>query len=78
MGNVRNSDGYRKNISKDGMRSPHISEKTAAKIDIIARHKGINFTKACEEALDQYAADYIKNLDIIEQQELLKLLWDKA
>lgn len=78
MGRVRNSDGYRKNISKDGMRSPHISEKTAAKIDIIARHKGINFTKACEEALDQYAANYIKNLDIIEQQELLNLLWDKA
>lgn len=67
--------GYRKNTSNDGMRSPHISEKTAAKIDIIARHKGINFTKACEEALDQYAENYIKGLDIIEQQELLKLLW---
>lgn len=76
MGKTRNSDGYRKNISKDGQRSPHISEKTAAKIDIIARHKGINFTKACEEALDQYAANYIKNLDIIAQQELLQLLWD--
>jgi hypothetical protein len=45
--------GYRKNTSNDGRRSPHISEKTAAKIDIIAKHKGINFTKACEEALDQ-------------------------
>ena len=77
MKRSRNSDGYRKNISKDGMRSPHISEKTARKIDIIAKHKGINFTKACEEALDQYAADYIKNLDIIAQQELLQLLWDK-
>lgn len=77
MKRTRNSDGYRKNISKDGMRSPHISEKTARKIDIIAKHKGINFTKACEEALDQYAADYIKNLDIIAQQELLQLLWDK-
>ncbi len=67
--------GYRKNTSNDGMRSPHISEKTAAKIDIIAKHKGINFTKACEEALNQYAENYIKTLDIIEQQELLKLLW---
>ncbi len=70
--------GYRKNTSNDGRRSPHISEKTAAKIDIIAKHKGINFTKACEEALDQYAESYIKSLDIIEQQELLKLLWDKV
>lgn len=78
MARKRNSDGYRKNTSADGKRSPHISEKTSAKIDIIARHKGINFTKACEEALDQYAENYIKNLDIIEQQELLKLLWDKA
>lgn len=78
MGKFRNSDGYRKNTSKDGMRSPHISEKTAAKIDVIAKHKGINFTKACEEALDQYAENYIKGLDIIEQQELLKLLWDKV
>lgn len=67
--------GYRKNTSNDGMRSPHISEKTARKIDIIAKHKGVNFTKACEEALDQYAENYIKNLDIIEQQDLLKLLW---
>lgn len=70
--------GYRKNISKDGNRSPHISENVAAKIDIIARHKGINFTKACEEALNQYAENYIKSLDIIEQQELLKLLWEKV
>ena len=70
--------GYRKNISSDGTRSPHISEKTAAKIDLIARHKGITFTKACEEALDQYAENYIKQLDLIEQQELLKLLWDKV
>lgn len=69
--------GYRKNTSTDGRRSPHIPEKTAAKIDVIAKHKGINFTKACEEALDMYAEDYIKSLDIIEQQELLKLLWDK-
>lgn len=72
---VKRKVGYRKNTSNDGMRSPHISEKTAAKIDIIAKHKGINFTKACEEALNQYAENYIKTLDIIEQQELLKLLW---
>lgn len=70
--------GYRKNISSDGKRSPHISEKTAAKIDLIAKHKGINFTKACEEALNQYADKYINSLDIIEQQELLKILWDKV
>lgn len=75
MAEEKRKVGYRKNTSNDGMRSPHISEKTAAKIDIIARHKGINFTKACEEALDQYAENYIKGLDIIEQQELLKLLW---
>lgn len=75
MGNVRNSDGYRKNISKDGMRSPKISESIAKKIDIIAKHKGINFTLACEEALEQYASNYINNLDLVEQQELLKLLW---
>lgn len=72
---IKRTVGYRKNTSNDGMRSPHISEKTAAKIDIIAKHKGINFTKACEEALNQYAENYIKTLDIIEQQELLKLLW---
>lgn len=70
--------GYRKNISSDGKRSPHISEDVAKKIDIIAKHKGINFTKACEEALDQYAENYIKSLDIIEQQELLELLWNKV
>ena len=70
--------GYRKNISSDGKRSPNIYEKTAAKIDLIAKHKGINFTKACEEALDQYADNYINSLDIIEQQELLKILWDKV
>ena len=28
MANKRNSAGYRKNISKDGNRSPHIAEKT--------------------------------------------------
>lgn len=70
--------GYRKNISSDGNRSPHISKEIANKIDIIARHKGINFTKACEEALNQYADNYIKSLDIIEQQELLELLWQKV
>ena len=78
MGKVRNSDGYRKNISRDGMRSPHISETIARKIDVIAKHKGINFTKACEEALDQYAKDYIGSLDIIERQELLELLWSEV
>lgn len=78
MGKIRNSDGYRKNISSDGRRSPHISEKTAAKIDVIARHKGINFTKACEEALEEYAKKYIDSLDIIEQQELLKMLWENV
>ena len=76
MGKNRNSDGYRKNTSKDGQRSPHISENVAAKIDIIAKHKGINFTLACEEALDKYANDYIKSLDIIAQQELLQLIFD--
>lgn len=70
--------GYRKNISSDGKRSPHISEDVSKKIDIIAKHKGINFTKACEEALEQYAENYIKSLDIIEQQELLELLWKKV
>jgi geranylgeranyl pyrophosphate synthase len=78
MGQIRNSDGYRKNISKDGMRSPHISEKIAKKIDVIAKHKGINFTKACEEALDKYAKDYIDSLDLIERQELLELLWSEV
>ena len=78
MGNVRNSDGYRKNISKDGLRSPHISKPIAKKIDVIAKHKGINFTKACEEALEQYAKDYINSLDIIQQQELLQLLWSEV
>lgn len=78
MSKNRNSNGYRKDTSSNGRRHPYISEKTAGKIDIIAKHKGINFTKACEEALDQYADSYIKSLDIIEQQELLKLLWDKV
>lgn len=75
MGNTRNSDGYRKNISKDGMRSPHLSEAISKKIDIIAKYKGINFTKACEEALEKYAEDYIESLDIIERTELLQMLW---
>lgn len=78
MPGKRNCDGYRKNISKDGNRSPHISEKIARKIDVIAKHKGINFTKACEEALEQYAKDYINSLDIIERQELLELLWSEV
>ena len=78
MGKVRNSDGYRKNISKDGMRSPHISEAISKKIDIIAKHKKINFTKACEEALEKYASDYISSLDIIQRQELLELLWSEV
>ena len=75
MGKIRNSDGYRKNISRDGMRSPHISEKVAAKIDVIAKHKVFNFTKACEEALEEYAGRYIDSLDILEQQDLLRQLW---
>ncbi len=78
MGQIRNSDGYRKNTSKDGNRSPHISEVIAKKIDVIARHKGINFTKACEEALNKYANDYINSLDILQQQELLELLWKEV
>ena len=75
MGNIRNSDGYRKNISKDGMRSPHLSENISKKIDIIAKYKGINFTKACEEALEEYAKNYIDSLDIIQRTELLEMLW---
>lgn len=75
MGNIRNSDGYRKNISKDGMRSPHLSESISKKIDIIAKYKGINFTKACEEALEKYAKEYIDSLDIIQRTELLEMLW---
>ena len=78
MGNIRNSDGYRKNISKDGMRSPHISEKTANKIDVIARHQGINFTKCCEQALDEYAGRYIDGLDLIQREELLRMLWQEV
>ena len=78
MANKRNSAGYRKNISKDGNRSPHIAEKIAKKIDVIAKHKGVNFTKACEEALERYANDYIESLDIIERQELLELLWSEV
>lgn len=78
MGNIRNSDGYRKNISSDGKRSPHLSEKTAAKIDVIAKHQGINFTKCCEKALDEYASRYIDGLDLIEREELLRLLWEKV
>ena len=74
----RNSDGYRKNISKDGMRSPHLSEAVAAKMDVIAQHQGINFTKCVEKACSDYANNYIASLDFIEQQELLKLLWDKV
>lgn len=75
MGQIRNSDGYRKNTSANGVRSPHIAEKVAKKMDVIARHKGINFTKACEEALDKYVNDYLDSLDLVERQELLELLW---
>jgi len=78
MGQIRNSDGYRKNHSNNGVRSPHISEKIAKKIDVIAKHKGINFTLACEEALNKYAKDYIDSLDLIERQELLELLWSEV
>jgi hypothetical protein len=77
MANKRNSDGYRKNTSRDGLRSPHISEAVAAKMDVIAQHKGINFTKCVEEACSEYADKYISSLDFIEQQELLALLWGK-
>lgn len=78
MGKVRNSDGYRKNISRDGMRSPHISEKVARKVDIIAKYKKMNFTKCCEEALEEYVSRYIDGLDIIEREELLRLLWSEV
>lgn len=78
MGQKRNSEGYRKNTSNNGMRSPHISEAISKKIDVIAKHKGINFTKACEEALEKYASDYISSLDLIQRQELLELLWSEV
>ena len=78
MGQIRNSDGYRKNTSKDGLRSPHISEKIAKKIDVVARYKGINFTKCCEIALEEYISNYLNTLDIIERQELLELLWSEV
>ena len=78
MGKIRNSDGYRKNISKDGMRSPHISERVAAKIDVIAKHQGMNFTLCCEKALEEYADSYIDKLDIIEREELLRMLWSEV
>lgn len=78
MGNIRNSDGYRKNISKDGMRSPHISEKIARKIDVVAKHKGINFTKCCEIALEEYIDRYIDGLDIVERDEFLRMLWSEV
>lgn len=73
----RNSDGYRKNISRDGMRSPHLSEAVAAKMDVIAQYQGINFTKCVEQACMEYADRYINTLDFVEQQELLSLLWSK-
>ena len=75
MGATRKSDGYRKNISKDGLRSPHINEKTARKIDLIARHNGLNFTRMCENILDEYANDYLNKLDLIEREELIKMMW---
>ena len=78
MGSVRNSEGYRKNISSNGMRSPHISEKISAKMDVIAKHQGINFTKCCEIALEEYASKYIDSLDIIEREELLRMLWSEV
>lgn len=73
----RKTDGYRKNTSKDGLRSPHLSEAVAAKMDVIAQHQGINFTKCVERACAEYAEKYIGSLDFIEQQELLSLLWNK-
>lgn len=78
MGNVRNSDGYRKNISSDGTRYPHISKKTANKIDVIAKHQGINFTICVERALEDYANRYIDSLDLIERDELLRMLWSEV
>ena len=75
---AQRKEGYRKNISKDGNRSPHISEKIAKKIDVIAKSKKITFTRACEEALEKYASDYIDSLDIIQRQELLELLWSEV
>lgn len=70
--------GYRKNTSSDGIRSPKISESVSKRIDIIAKYKGINFTQACEEALNKYVSDYINELDFVEQQELLKILWEQV
>ena len=75
MGDIRNSDGYRKNTSKDGLRSPHINERTARKIDLIARHQGLNFTRMCERILDEYANDYLNKLDLVERDELMKMMW---
>ena len=75
MGAIRNSDGYRKNTSKDGKRSPHLSEEIANKMDVIARYRGMNFTSCVEEACQKYAKDYIESLDLVQRTELLELLW---
>lgn len=73
---TRDGSGYRKNTSKDGARSPHISEDIAAKMDVIARYQGKNFTLCVEEACRKYATDYIESLDLVQRTELLNLLWE--
>lgn len=78
MGQYRKSDGYRKSCSSDGTRYPHISEKTAKKIDVIAKHQGINFTICVEKALEDYANRYIDDLDFIARDELLRMLWSEV
>ena len=73
---TRDGSGYRKNTSKDGARSPHISEDVAAKMDVIARYQKKNFTLCVEEACKEYAERYIQSLDIVQRTELLELLWE--
>lgn len=78
MSRSRNSEGYRKTTSSDGTRYPHISSKTAKKIDVIAKHQGKNFTICVEQALEDYASRYIDGLDLIERDELLRMLWSEV
>lgn len=77
MAQIRKS-GYRKNTSKDGTRSPHVSEAVSKKMDIIAKHKDKTFTEVCEEAMEEYVRKYIDSLDLIERQELLEMLWSEV
>jgi len=75
MRKPRTEDKYRNASSKDGTFSPHISKKTAERIDRYCKINNINKTKFIEQCVNERLDDLeTEMLDTLTKEQLIEMV----